>query len=161
MAHTGILIHRKLPPAPPPPKEVCHASITIHRHQISDSEKNILQRVTIFFISILYFSFRMISQLCSYHNFLAFPSAFWSAPLLWSFFLFYPELCLAKDYVFDGKWERKTYLQNCTTVIYSCPIHFSSNQLQKACIVWNVMASCIADQMPVNSWTSTIWLSIL
>ena len=37
----GILIHRKLPPAPPPPKEVCHASTTIHRHQISDSEKNI------------------------------------------------------------------------------------------------------------------------
>ena len=35
-------------PSPPPPKEVCHASITIHRHQISDSEKNIPQRVTIF-----------------------------------------------------------------------------------------------------------------
>ena len=49
-----------------------------------------------FLISILYFSYRMISQLCSYRNFLAFPSAFWSAPLLWSFFLFYPKLCLAK-----------------------------------------------------------------
>lgn len=161
MAHTGILIHRKLPPAPPSPK----GNLSRFNNNSPSSNfwfrKKYSPKSYYFLISILYFSFRMISQLCSYRNFLAFPSAFWSAPLLWSFFLFYPELCLAKDYVYDGKWERKTYLQNCTTVIYSCPIHFSSNQLQKACIVWNVLASCIADQMSANSWTSTIWLSIL